>query len=151
MRGYAAVGLIQPKSSINVGSALRAAHCLHASLVLTVGRRYGAACTDTMKAHRHMPFQRFSSMETFWEAVPYDCVPVAVELVPDAISLTDYVHPQRALYLFGPEDGSIPDRIIERCRDVVQIPTLGCLNLAATVNVVLYDRLLKTTHGVPFK
>jgi len=26
---------------------------------------------------------------------------------------------------------------------VVYIPTVGCMNLAATVNVVLYDRLAK--------
>ena len=29
------------------------------------------------------------------------------------------------------------------CTDVVYIPTIGCMNLAATVNVVLYDRLAK--------
>jgi tRNA(Leu) C34 or U34 (ribose-2'-O)-methylase TrmL len=26
---------------------------------------------------------------------------------------------------------------------VVYVPTIGCMNLAATVNVVLYDRLAK--------
>ena len=30
------------------------------------------------------------------------------------------------------------------CRDVVYIPTNGCMNLAACVNVVLYDRLSKS-------
>ncbi|MBU0538004.1 MAG: 23S rRNA methyltransferase, partial [Gammaproteobacteria bacterium] len=29
---------------------------------------------------------------------------------------------------------------------IVYIPTKGCMNLAATVNVVLYDRLAKGEH-----
>jgi tRNA(Leu) C34 or U34 (ribose-2'-O)-methylase TrmL len=37
---------------------------------------------------------------------------------------------------------------------VVYIPTTGCMNLAATVNVVLYDRLskgLNTRSGPKFR
>ena len=34
-------------------------------------------------------------------------------------------------------------KITDWCRDVVYIPTDKCMNLAATVNVVLYDRLAK--------
>jgi hypothetical protein len=51
--------------------------------------------------------------------------------------------PDRALYIFGPEDGSLDKDIRDWCEDVVYIPTTGCMNLAATVNVVLYDRLAK--------
>jgi tRNA(Leu) C34 or U34 (ribose-2'-O)-methylase TrmL len=37
---------------------------------------------------------------------------------------------------------------------VVYIPTTGCMNLAATVNVVLYDRMAKglnTRSGAKFR
>ena len=44
---------------------------------------------------------------------------------------------------FGPEDGSIDQVLIDHADDVVYVPTIGCMNLAATVNVVLYDRLAK--------
>lgn len=57
--------------------------------------------------------------------------------------LPEYTHPDRALYIFGPEDGSLDKEIRDWCEDVVYIPTTGCMNLAATVNVVLYDRLAK--------
>lgn len=33
--------------------------------------------------------------------------------------------------------------IVERVERVIYVPMSGCMNLAATVNVVLYDRLLK--------
>jgi len=71
------------------------------------------------------------------------CVPVAVELVEGAKPLTEYKHPARAFYIFGPEDGTLKKKITDFCDDVVYIPTEGCMNLAATVNVVLYDRLAK--------
>jgi tRNA(Leu) C34 or U34 (ribose-2'-O)-methylase TrmL len=69
--------------------------------------------------------------------------PVAVELRPQAESLTEFVHPEDALYVFGPEDASIPKAVLTRCHRFVVIPTHHCLNLAAAVNVVLYDRRLK--------
>jgi tRNA(Leu) C34 or U34 (ribose-2'-O)-methylase TrmL len=58
--------------------------------------------------------------------------------------LPGYKHPERALYIFGPEDGTLGHDVLDWCRDVVYVPTNGCMNLAATVNVVLYDRMTKT-------
>ena len=86
--------------------------------------------------------------------LPLGCTPVAVELVEGARPLPEYTHPDRALYIFGPEDGSLDQEIRDWCTDVVYVPTHGCMNLAATVNVVLYDRLAKglnTKSGPLFK
>jgi tRNA(Leu) C34 or U34 (ribose-2'-O)-methylase TrmL len=58
-------------------------------------------------------------------------------------TLTEYQHPERAFYIFGPEDGSLKKNVTAWCKDIIYIPTHGCMNLAATVNVVLYDRMLK--------
>ncbi|WP_338155299.1 TrmH family RNA methyltransferase [Vibrio metschnikovii] len=54
----------------------------------------------------------------------------------------------QAIYLFGPEDGSLPQEVIDKAHHVVYIPTHGCMNLAATVNVVMYDRLTKTLGAI---
>ncbi|MFH7439550.1 TrmH family RNA methyltransferase, partial [Pseudomonas syringae pv. tagetis] len=59
-------------------------------------------------------------------------------------------HPDRALYIFGPEDGSLDQEIPDWCEDVVYIPTEGCMNLAATVNVVLYHRMAKRINTRSF-
>lgn len=138
--GYAAIGLDNPKDSINVGAALRAAGVYGAAFVAASGRRYGSGPTDTMKQYRHLPLLRPSDV---LDLLPYDCVPVAVELIDGAIPLPEYRHPERAYYIFGGEDATLGERVLSRCRDIVYIPTNGCMNLAATVNVVLYDRLAK--------
>lgn len=140
MRGYACIALHRPKTTINVGSAMRAAYVYDARLIVTSGRRYQPVAADTMKAYRHIPFLQADDV---FDAIPYDCVPVAVDLVDGATSLPRYVHPERAFYVFGPEDGTLGTSILSRCRDKIMVPTRQCMNLAATVNVVLYDRLAK--------
>lgn len=141
MRGYCAIGLDNPKTSYNVGAALRAAGCYGAAMVAVRGQRYGHAPTDTMKAHRRLPLLQIEDLHL---VIPYDCVPVAVDLVEGAQSLVEYKHPPRAFYVFGAEDATLDERVLSWCRDRVYIPTVGCMNLAATVNVVLYDRLVKS-------
>lgn len=144
-RGYAAIGLFNPKNSLNVGSALRAAGCYQASMVAVTGHRSGTRCTDTQKAYRHIPLLHVDDLKS---VIPFDCVPVAVDLIPGATPLHQYRHPERAFYIFGPEDGTLGERITSWCRDVVYVPTHYCMNLAATTNVVLYDRLAKQLASV---
>jgi tRNA(Leu) C34 or U34 (ribose-2'-O)-methylase TrmL len=139
-RGYAAIGLYQPKTPANVGSVLRAAHCYGTAMVAKTGQRYHSASTDTMKAYRHLPLLQ---VDDLFSVIPHDCVPVAVDLLDGARDLTHYTHPERAFYIFGPEDGTLGKAITDRCRDKIFVPTAFCMNLAACVNVVLYDRAAK--------
>jgi tRNA(Leu) C34 or U34 (ribose-2'-O)-methylase TrmL len=140
MRGYACIGLDNPKTPANVGSAMRAVGVYHAAFLAITGNRLDTGPTDTMKYYRHIPFFRVDDLHSM---VPYDCVPVAVDLIEGAISLHEYRHPERAFYIFGAEDATLGNRILSWCRDIVYVPTDGCMNLAATVNVILYDRQLK--------
>ena len=139
-RGFAAIGLSQPKNVENVGSVLRAAACYRAALVAITGRRYHGAKTDTGSFWRHIPTLHGDDLH---DLIPLDCVPVAVDLIDGARDLRTYVHPERAFYVFGPEDGTLGKAVTSWCRDTIYVPTNGCMNLAATVNVVLYDRMMK--------
>jgi len=140
VRGFACIGLESPKFSENVGSALRAAGCYGAAMVAASGQRFNDMPTDTKKLYKHLPYLTVDDLR---QAVPHMCVPVAVELLPDAVPLPEYNHPERAFYIFGPEDSSISDSVLEWTRQRVYIPTEGCMNIAATINVVLYDRQCK--------
>lgn len=140
-RGYAAIALCRPKTEANVGSVLRAAHCYGASLVVSDGKRIKpTGATNTPQAHRHIPYIQ---VESVMDAIPYDCVSVVVELEPGATPIQDFNHPERAFYILGPEDGSVPSSVSSRCKHHVYIPTRDCMNLAATANVVLFDRMMK--------
>jgi tRNA C32,U32 (ribose-2'-O)-methylase TrmJ len=45
----------------------------------------------------------------------------------------------------------LPQSVIDQADAVVYIPTVGCMNLAATVNVLLYDRLAKSYEKIDDK
>ncbi|CUG05858.1 tRNA rRNA methyltransferase, putative [Bodo saltans] len=96
---------------------------------------------------------------------------IAVDLISGATPLHKFVHeddnnsviapaatstpttppPQPLVvgYLFGPEDGTLSAEVLAECDDAVYIPTKGSMNLAATVNVLLYDRQAKHLHQHP--
>lgn len=145
MRGFAAIALWNPKTPANVGGVLRAADCYGVDLVVIGGARrvktIAHLSTDTAKAWKHIPTLQ---PEDPFDAMPLGSIPIAVDLVEGAQSLVSYRHPERAFYVFGPEDGTLREKILSRCRDRVMVPALRCMNLAATVNVVLYDRLAKS-------
>lgn len=147
-RGYCCIGLINPKTPDNVGAVMRAAGCYGATSVFYTGTRYDRAkqfVTDTKRVSDHIPLTRVERLE---DVVPMGCIPVAVEMVEGAVALPDYRHPRRAFYIFGSEDEPLRKTrdIRAWCRDVIYVPTHGCMNLAASVNVVLYDRLAKGDH-----
>jgi len=141
--GYSCIGLDNPKGPENVGSIMRAAGCYDVHSVFYTGERYARASsmrTDTKQVYLQIPLIAVDDLKPI---IPLGCVPVAIEIHPDARPLPEYIHPERAFYIFGPEDGSLKSEISAWCEDIVYVPTNGCMNLAATVNVVLYDRLVK--------
>lgn len=141
MRGFTVVALDRPKTPHNVGGILRSAGNFDVSMVVFGSPRCRVQTpADTMKAYRHRPVLR---VDDVFETIPFDCVPVAVDLLPGAVPLHEYAHPERAFYVFGAEDATLGERITSRCRDAIYVPTQRCMNLAVAVSVVLYDRAVK--------
>lgn len=142
------VGLYHCKDDKNLGSVLRAAHAFNASFVSFSGNltlpSHCAMKTDTSRAVRQIPVFKDQNILMFKPAL---ASLVCDELTDDATSLVTFRHPQQAYYVFGPENGSLSTSITDKANRVVKIPTTICLNLAAAVNIVLYDRLAKATRG----
>lgn len=144
--GNTIIGLINPKSPENVGGVMRAAGCYQANSVRYTGQRYDRAVklnTDTKSVVHSIPL---TGVDSLLDDLPLDTEIVCVELAEGATPLPHFQHPEKAIYIFGPEDGSIAQNIANKANHVVYVPTVGCMNLAATVNVLLYDRLSKSTN-----
>ena len=140
-RGYATVGLVNVKDGYNLGGAMRAVQVFGGQLVVASGARAKVCMrhpTDTMKAWKHVPT---ILVDDVFDALPYDCMPIAVELNPNATPLWDFAHPERAMYVFGAEDATLGREVTDRCAATVFVPTKGCMNLAAAINVTLFARM----------
>jgi tRNA(Leu) C34 or U34 (ribose-2'-O)-methylase TrmL len=142
-----AVILVDPKYPHNVGNAFRACAALGASTLFVTGQR--AQWETTGKGQRLPREERMKSyngkVELVREERPFDyldtgVVPVAVEISPTAEPLAFFQHPDKACYVFGPEDGGIPKAIRALCHRFVILPTDHCINLAAAVNCILMHR-----------
>ncbi len=142
--GQACIAIDHPQDQKNIGSALRAAGCFGVSLVAICGAHYKKASTDVSHQYRRTPLLEVDDLRM---TVPYHFVPVAVELVEGAVPLPEYRHPELAYYVFGGEHMTLGKRTLSWCRDTIYIPTRASLNLAACINVVLYDRLSKCASG----
>ena len=145
-----AIIMHNPKYPHNVGAAVRAASCFNSNLILFTGDRvslepngvkgYRLPREERMKGYKDVtlindqyPFNRFDKSVT----------PVAVELRDNAENLPFFEHPKNAVYVFGPEDGSIPQIMLKHCHRFVVIPSKHCVNLAAAIYLILYDRIAK--------
>ena len=148
VKNHVSIGLTNPKSPSNVGAVMRAAGCYQVDAVYYTGQRYARAAkfnTDTKGVTDKIPLtavDSFITMNNQYTATQAKLV--CIELVEGAQALPDFVHPEHAFYIFGPEDGTLSQAVVDKADAVVYVPTIGCMNLAATVNVVLYDRLAKS-------
>jgi tRNA(Leu) C34 or U34 (ribose-2'-O)-methylase TrmL len=140
-----AIILCNPKYPTNVGAAVRAASCYGAKQVWWTGNR--VRITEGKRLPREERMKGYKDVEQRQFDYPFEhfpnAVPVAIELLNNSECLLDFVHPENAVYVFGPEDGSIPPVLRRHCHRFVSIPTKHCTNLAAAVYTVLYDRILK--------
>ena len=143
-----AIVLEDPKFPRNVGFVLRNAYNFSVKQLWITGDRVGLYGTDTYRLPREERFKEYTMVDVIGHDRPLDRFPrgtavVGVELIPGAIPLTHFVHPTNAVYVFGPEDGSLSKGMRKRVHQFVFVPTLSCLNLAMVTTAVLYDRLYK--------
>jgi len=143
-----AIILINPKFPHNVGGALRAAACYGIEQVLFTGDRVSLEASRGYRLPREERMRGFRDVELRQTDRPFDlldadAVPVAVEVRDQSESLVHFDHPKNAVYVFGPEDGSLTRGTLGLCHRFIAIPTLHCTNLAAAVYTVLYDRYAK--------
>lgn len=142
---FCGVGLCNPRNGFNIGAAMRACGCFDAQFLVSSGIRYKEMKADyrnmdTEFARKQMPL--FLGVDNVLDYLPEECVPVAIERCDDAESMFTFEHPRRSFYIFGPEDGSVSQEIMDVCQHKVYIPTSGSMNLGQAVNITLYSRAL---------
>lgn len=139
-----AVALVNPKYGHNVAGVLRACGAFGINQMWVTGERAIGEWEARGRLPREERMKAYGDVEVclgdyFFDAFT-DAVPVAVEVRRNATPLTYFEHPENALYVFGPEDGSLSAAQLAKCHEFVIIPSDHCLNLATAVTTVLAHR-----------
>lgn len=137
-----AIGIVNTKNCLNIGTLMRSALNLGASMVFTVGRRYKKECSDTQNTFKQIPLIHFENWQDFLEHCPHAWIPVAVEICEGAVDIKDFKHPKEAIYILGAEDHGLPKEAL-KIKNKIYIPTNRCMNVAVTGSIVMYDRMIK--------
>jgi tRNA(Leu) C34 or U34 (ribose-2'-O)-methylase TrmL len=140
--------LVNTKYVHNVAAAIRAASCFDVTRLVWTGPRVDPSLLDRLPREERMKGYK----DVVWTHdtlnKPFDLfgptvTPVCVELLENSEPLTTFEHPDNPVYVFGPEDGGVPQVLRRFCHRFVHIQSSHCLNLAAAINVVLHDRKAK--------
>ncbi|RJR10262.1 TrmH family RNA methyltransferase [Candidatus Parcubacteria bacterium] len=143
-----AIALVNPKYARNVGAVIRLASCYGIKQVWMSGNRLAEDPSMGKRLPREERMKGYKEVELieydrFLDMFPKDIIPVAVEVRENSEPLYTFEHPENAVYVFGPEDGSIPKTYLQHCHRFLVIPTRHCLNLATAVATILHDRAYK--------
>lgn len=145
---YPAVVLENPKFARNISMVIRimAGFLNHANLFITSKRFYDSLKQDVRRLPREERMKAYHNVDLIYHTKPLNLLkgtPVCVELVNGAVPLPYFNHPEKAIYIFGAEDGGVSKALRVQCHHFIYIPTNACFNLATTVGMVLYDRYSK--------
>lgn len=141
--------LVNPRFAYNVSMVVRLASCFGLKQVWFTGDRVNFDLEKKKRLPREERMKGYRDVQICQFDRPFDqfkdATPVAIEVRDQSERLQNFEHPENAVYVFGQEDGSIPDPILRQCHRFVIIPTHQqyCLNLATAVAITLWDRALK--------
>ena len=142
-----AVLLDDPKYAHNVGMVFRTCALLGVRQLWYTGSRAEAQWQGLDRLPREERLRSYLARTELIKAqgrwlsqFPPGTIPVAVEVTPGAEPLEWFEHPERAVYVFGQEDGSLSRGTKTVCQRFLILPSDGPLNLAVAVGWVLGDR-----------
>lgn len=144
-RGYFGIGIFNPKVQENIGTLWRHAYLYNASFIFTIGSKPKKQVTDTINSFNHIPLYYYETFEEFLKNIPKGCELIGIELDKKSIDLQDFKHPLNCIYLLGNEGYGLPQEIMEKCNNIIQVysPKPQSMNVAVTGTLIIYDRIIK--------
>lgn len=147
--GFYGIGILNNTTELNIGTLWRSAYILGAAFIFTVDRKYKPQSSDVTSAWTKIPLYHYADIDELLNNLPYSAKLVGVEITQSATMLDRFTHPERAVYLLGNEQIGLPEAVLNRCHELIQLPGNYSLNVAVTGSIVAYDRISKTDHVLP--
>jgi len=141
------VAMIRTKHWNNAFSVMRTANGLGFDKVYVVDLVMGKPPRMNRRKidlgrHPHDMFELLT-MEVFMEKIVPNYNVVSMELTDAARNLAEFEWPEDPLIVVGPENGSVPDEILQAGQQVkVPMPgVVNCFNVACAASIAMWDQV----------
>ena len=147
--GFFGIGILSPQLDENVGTLWRTAFILGAAFIFTIKKPYKKQSSDVTCSWSKIPLYHYDTFEVFQRSLPYSTPLIGVEIDNNAVSISQFEHPARAVYLLGCESVGLPKPVVNACHSLVQLPGNFSVNVATAGGIVIYDRVSKIKTRFP--
>lgn len=140
-RGHYGIAMLHPAHQENVAGVARATGVFDADYMATIGTEYEHHAASVGHG-KHLPIWYFPEFRDFKISLPKDTEIIAVDYDDTATKLSEFAHPERAVYLLGEEGPGFEnyEEVIKRADRKVYIESEYCMNVAVAGNMILRDR-----------
>jgi tRNA G18 (ribose-2'-O)-methylase SpoU len=142
-KGFFGIGIEHAKTEFNYWTLFRTAQILNANFLFIIGARYKPHAADVLKSYRHIPVYSYINFQDFNDHRPFDCKLIGVEMTENAIEISQYKHPDKAIYLLGAEDHGLTKQALNSCQDIIKLRGERSMNVSVAGSIILYDRITK--------
>ncbi|MDD5368295.1 MAG: RNA methyltransferase [Anaerolineaceae bacterium] len=141
---YFEIGIYRGKHTENVGTLWRSAYQLGAAGIFTIGSAYKRQPADTAKTLQQIPLRQYATFDEFLAVRPFGAVLVGIEM--GGTLLSQFCHPDKALYLLGSEIDGLPPKVLAQCNHVIALEAVrsASYNVAVAGSIVMYHRVFFT-------
>lgn len=143
------IGIMQVTNEHNIGTLWRSAYIMGASFIFTVDVKYKRQSSDTATTPSRIPLYHYQDLDDLKRHLPHGSPLVGVELCDEAVFVSEFTHPQRAVYLLGSETNGLSQTTLAACHHVVKLPGDYSLNVAVAGSIIMHDRISKIPHVLP--
>lgn len=136
------IGILHPQHDENMGTLWRSAMIFGVDFIFTIGKKFIKQTSDVYESYKSIPCFYYKDFEDFYAHLPYNCRLIGIEMHEKSQKIENYVHLAHCVYLLGSEHTGLPEQVLKKCHEVIQLPK-GNYNVAMAGTIVLYDRHLK--------
>lgn len=143
------IGIMHGTNPVNIGTLWRSAYIMGASFIFTVDKKYKKQSADVVVTPSRIPLYHYRDFDDLKSHLPHGSPLVGVELTDEAVFVSDFAHPRRAVYLLGSETNGLSEKVLSQCHHVVKLPGDFSLNVAVAGSILMHDRISKIQHVLP--
>lgn len=143
------IGVMHGTNPVNIGTLWRSAYIMGASFIFTVDKKYKKQSADVVVTPSRIPLYHYRDLDDLKSHLPHGAPLVGVELTDNAVFVSEFEHPRRAVYLLGSETNGLADKVLADCHRVVKLPGDFSLNVAVAGSILMHDRISKIPHVLP--